>query len=138
MRKNACTPSALTSESPQERDRAICRQRYQAEMRRLEKLSKRLASAHLRDDQREALQEELSVLSIEPRRQLRILLSWGGPSDGYLLTFDAEGRDLLDGCHWYADWFTYAEEELSPSDRDRVCDLYLGGDPSVYFERSRS
>ena len=52
------------------------------------------------------------------------------------LTFDASGCDLLHGCYWYADWFTYAEEELSQAEGELVSSLYLGGDPSTYFDTS--
>jgi hypothetical protein len=72
-------------------------------------------------------------LSIEPLRQLKITLSWGGPSDGFLLTYDGTSHELLRGCYWYADWFTYAEESLSPEEAELVNDLYVGGDPEAFF-----
>jgi hypothetical protein len=102
-------------------------------MERLRRQAERLADPDLTDEAREEIEAEREALSIEPRRQLRILLSWGGPSDGFLLTFDPDGTEALNGCYWYADWFTYAEEPLSPDEIDLVVDAYLGGDPQAFF-----
>jgi hypothetical protein len=131
--ENTSTSPASEGETAQHRDRRICAERYRDEMERLRQQSERLADPDLTDEAREEIDAEREPLSIEPRRQLKILLSWGGPSDGYLLTFDAEGQDVLAGCYWYADWFTYAEESLSPEEIDLVVGAYLGGDPRAFF-----
>lgn len=39
-----------------------------------------------------------------PVRRIEILLSWGGPSSGYVLTV-ARG-EALSGYYWFQDWFT--------------------------------
>ncbi|MFO0935748.1 MAG: hypothetical protein U0798_04420 [Gemmataceae bacterium] len=88
---------------------------------------------NLNDAKRESIESEFEPLEIESRRQLKILLSWGGPSDGFLLTFDKTGHDLLEGVYFHAEWFTYSEQRLSSADADLVVDMYLHGDPSAYF-----
>jgi hypothetical protein len=81
----------------------------------------------------DSLREDLQPLSIEPQRQIKILLSWGGPSDGFVLTFDAVGQELLHGHYFHADWFTYHEESLSADEAELVSEQYLQGDAASYF-----
>lgn len=123
----------MSSTNPQTDTKRICWERSRQIVQDLRSLSERLAARDLTDDQRDELESGLDVLSIEPRRQVRILLSWGGPSDGFLLTFDESGRDLISGEYFYADWFTYAEESLLFDDAQLVADLYLGGDATAHF-----
>jgi hypothetical protein len=93
-----------------------------------------LSEPDLDDGEREAIESEFQPVEIEERRQLKILLSWGGPSDGFILTFDKTGTDLLSGVYFHTDWFTYAEEPMLPSEAEIVADVYLHGDPSAYFQ----
>jgi len=106
-------------------------------MEHLQFVRARREEPDLTEKEEDELREEFDVLSIEPRYQLKILLSWGGPSDGYLLTFDGKTRDLIEGSYWYADWFTYAEESLSRDEAEMVSDLYLGRECTAFFPPMR-
>ena len=66
-------------------------------------------------------------LSIDKKLEINILLSWGGPSDGFKLLFDDE-RELVSGVYWYADWGTYDEAQLDKEEMELVYDFYLYGD----------
>ena len=72
-------------------------------------------------------------LSIEVVKEVRILLSWGGGEDGFLLRFDKE-NDLISGKYYIADWGTYADIELSDEELDLVYDYYLYSDSSFLSE----
>ncbi len=69
---------------------------------------------------------------MEPYYTVRILLSWGGPSDGFFLTFAEKDGTVLRGEYFYEDWGTYDEVPLSQADAEIIADLFLGED-AVYF-----
>ncbi len=71
----------------------------------------------LRDCEMEA------VLSIEKKTLITVLLSFGGPSDGFDFTFDSDGE--LDSCYyWYKDWFDGARREVPMAQAQQLVDLY--------------
>jgi hypothetical protein len=72
---------------------------------------------------------ERQPLSIDTQIKKRILLSWGGGSDGFDLYFNTD-KDLLRGVYWCADWGEYYESELTESEADEVYNFYMGG----YFD----
>lgn len=80
----------------------------------------------------ESLENYRDPLSMDVTKEINILLSWGGPSDGYKLRFDHE-NDLISGVYWYADWGTYAESPLNDEEMDLVESIYMGGDASIYL-----
>lgn len=60
----------------------------------------------------------------------KILLSTGGPEDGFKLTFDiVDGKqlELSYGVYYRADWGEYQESTLSESEAQTVYDFYMGG-----------
>ena len=63
-------------------------------------------------------------LSIGKRKEVTILLSWGGPSEGYKVYYDQEG-EVMEGYYFFADWFEYEEIKLSDEELDRVLTIYL-------------
>lgn len=65
-------------------------------------------------------------LSVDTRIEKTILLSWGGPSDGFKLYFD-EAKELVQACYWVAEWGTYDETWLNDEEAQEVYDFYLGG-----------
>lgn len=132
MATRSHTPPAL---SAQERDREICRTRHLETFERLREAQRELSQADLSDTRREEVEQDLSALSVEPGRTLRVLLSWGGPSDGFDLTLDASGREVTGGVYFYQDWFTHNEVALSADELDLVADLYLMGDPAAFVTR---
>jgi len=62
-------------------------------------------------------------LSCDERREITILLSWGGPSDGYKVYFDKD-NDAIEGYYFFADWFEYEEFKLSDTELDSVLAVY--------------
>jgi hypothetical protein len=126
------TPPA-TPETPDEQNARECRERCSERLTALLVAAKRLRSENLSQDDRDAIRDELRPLSIEQRRQLKILLSWGGPSDGFVLTFDNDEHDLIEGIYFHADWFTYAEQRLSQTEAELVMEMYLDSDPAYFL-----
>lgn len=73
--------------------------------------------------EQEAYREPLCVMTETVKN---IQLSWGGPSDGFKLTFD-EQKELKGGVYYRQDWGTYKESDLSDEEAAAVYDFYLGG-----------
>lgn len=71
----------------------------------------------------EEIEEYRAPLSIEERKEVTILLSWGGPSDGYKIYFDTSG-EAFEGFYFFADWFEYEEFKLTSDELDKVVALY--------------
>jgi hypothetical protein len=130
---NLNTAPPATPESPDDENTRACREGHVQRMTELRAAWETLMETDLSDESREAIESEFTPLEIQERRQLKILLSWGGPSDGYILTFDKTGTDLLSGVYFHADWFTYAEEAMMSTDAELVVDVYLHGDATPYF-----
>jgi hypothetical protein len=75
----------------------------------------------LQSDLRDAEME--GVLSIEKKTLITVLLSYGGPSDGFDFTFDSDGE--LDSCeYWYKDWFDVARRGVPWEQAQQLVDLY--------------
>ena len=73
--------------------------------------------------EREEIEEYREPLSIDEKRELTILLSWGGPSDGYRILFDKD-NEAVEGYYFFADWFEYKEFKLTDKELDRVLSVY--------------
>jgi hypothetical protein len=91
---------------------------YLDEMNELEEVE-----ALLREKDAEEIEEYREPLSCDARREITILLSWGGPSDGYKIYFDKDNEAIY-GCYFYADWFEYKEFKLRDEELDRVLTVY--------------
>lgn len=76
------------------------------------------------DDKREQLRERLEPLCFMKRIEHTIQLAWGGPEYGFKLSYDPESREWVRGLFYWADWFKYEEEKLSPSELERVVEAY--------------
>jgi len=63
-------------------------------------------------------------LSIDKELIVKVLLSWGGGSDGYKLTFSSD-KELLRGVYFKADWGTYNEVELNEEELNLIYETYL-------------
>lgn len=92
---------------------------YQDEMGSLRKVEALLQGKELNE-----VEEYREPLSIEARKEVTVLLSWGGPSDGYKMFFDQEG-EAIEGYYFFADWFEYEEMKLSNRELDRVLAVYF-------------
>src|SRR3954453_6424846 len=63
-------------------------------------------------------------LSLDTRKKVTVLLSWGGPSDGFKVYFDEEGEAQI-GVYFLADWFEYEEFRLSDTELAHVLEIYF-------------
>lgn len=89
-------------------------QNYQEEMADL-----RRVEALLQEKESDEIESYRGALSVDVRKEVTILLSWGGPSDGYKMYFDKDG-EVAEGFYFFADWFEYEEFKLSEDELDRV------------------
>ena len=83
-----------------------------------ERMRERVSLFTTDDEEREAALH--NVLSITYLREYNVLLSWGGPSDGFKLYWDPESGEWVRGVYWYADWGTYQETGLEDSEIDAL------------------
>ncbi len=76
------------------------------------------------EDKRESLREQLEPLCFMRLVEHRVQLAWGGPEYGFKLSYDPDARCWVYGVFYWADWFTYEEEGLSPEELDKVVEAY--------------
>ena len=62
-------------------------------------------------------------LSIRRLYEVEIMLSRGGPSDGFVIYLDDENQ-AVKGHYWMADWGEYEEFSLSRKDVERIQDQF--------------
>jgi hypothetical protein len=79
--------------------------------------------ALLQEKERDEVEEYREPLSLDERKEVTVLLSWGGPSDGYKIYFDKDG-EAAEGFYFFADWFEYEEFKLSDKELDNVLAVY--------------
>jgi len=65
-------------------------------------------------------------LCIDTRIEKDIVLSTGGPADGFKLIFSVD-KELLSGVYYRADWGEYSESSLSEDEAEMVYHFYMGG-----------
>jgi hypothetical protein len=99
------------------RERAY--QNYQDEMADLKQVE-----ALLHERERDEVEEYREPLSLDERKEVTVLLSWGGPSDGYKVYFDQSGV-AIKGVYFFADWFEYEQFSLSDEELERVLAVYF-------------
>jgi len=92
------------------------------ELKTIKKLSK-LDEPQDHEDYREPL-------SFDTTMEIKVLLSWGGPEDGYKLRY-REG-ELVGGVYYKADWGEYEEIELTDQEAETIADFYNVICPSVH------
>jgi len=66
------------------------------------------------------------VLSVEVRKSYRVLLSWGGPSDGFDFVFNKEG-ELVECYYFYQDWFDGAKRPVDMEQAEELVQLWCVG-----------
>jgi hypothetical protein len=93
-------------------------QNYREEIDDLRKIE-----ALLNEKNESEIENYREPLSCDERREVTILLSWGGPSDGYKVYFDKDG-EAAEGFYFFADWFEYEEFKLSDKELDSVLAVY--------------
>jgi hypothetical protein len=93
-------------------------QNYQEEQENLKRVA-----ALLEEKETSKIEDYRDPLSCEERREITVLLSWGGPSDGYKVYFSKDG-EAVEGFYFFADWFEYEDFKLSDDELDRVVTVY--------------
>ena len=83
----------------------------------------RKVEALLHEKERSEIEGYRDPLSCDERREVTILLSWGGPSDGYKVYFDKDG-EAIEGYYFFADWFEYEEFKLTREELNCVLSVY--------------
>jgi len=83
----------------------------------------RKVEALLQEKETSEIEDYREPLSFDERREVTILLSWGGPSDGYKVYFDRDG-EAIEGYYFFADWFEYEEFKLTGEELDSVLVVY--------------
>ena len=76
------------------------------------------------EKQREERREGLGPLCFMKRIEWKIQIAWGGPEYGFKLYYDPEAKEWMHGVFYWADWFKYEEESLSPAEMDKVLEVY--------------
>jgi hypothetical protein len=84
----------------------------------------RLLVDELRDRHRDRVLD--GVLSVDVRKSYRVLLSWGGPSDGFDFVFNNDG-ELVECYYFYQDWFDGAKRPVDMEQAAELAQLYCVG-----------
>jgi hypothetical protein len=80
--------------------------------------------AQLREDYTNHLLE--GILSVEKLTTYKVLLSWGGPSDGFEFIFNLQG-ELTDCNYLYQDWFDGARRPVPIDQAEELAQLFCVG-----------
>ncbi len=77
-----------------------------------------------KEEDRSEIDEYREPLSMDERKEVTVMLSWGGSSDGYKIYFDRV-YESAEGYYFFADWNEYEEIKLSPDELDLVLAVYF-------------
>jgi hypothetical protein len=66
------------------------------------------------------------VLSVDVRKSYQVLLSCGGPADGFDFVFGENG-DLIECEYFYRDWFDGAKRSVPMDQAEELVQLYCVG-----------
>jgi hypothetical protein len=91
---------------------------YQDEMADLKSVE-----AQTQEKERDEVEAYREPLSVEVRKEITVLLSWGGPSDGFRIYSHQDG-EASEGYYFFADWFEYEEFKLSDKELEIVLAVY--------------
>ena len=100
------------------------RQEAMEELARIDRLQE--MQLNEQEETEEYYNEYREPLSVDTLIEKNILLSRGGPSDGFKMYFN-KGGELVMACYWVADWGAYEETWLDDDEAEKVFDFYLGG-----------
>lgn len=68
-----------------------------------------------------------SVLGVSKQVRYKVLLSTGGPADGFYLDYDPHNRCFTGGQYFYQDWFDGATRDISAEQAESLADLFCCG-----------
>lgn len=91
-----------------------------------EELTNRELSGLL-DFANELLQQSRSdgVLEIDKSIVINVLLSTGGPEDGFEVRYNPETKEFVSGVYYFKDWYDGARRPLSDEELDNVVQAYF-------------
>ena len=105
---------------------------HEARKKQIEKIKK---ISNLDTECQMSHEEYREPLSITVFREIDIILSWGGPSDGFKLRFN-DNDELIGGVYYRTNWGEYSESSLNDKEVDLVFEFYLYGDISHLESKS--
>lgn len=94
----------------------------QRNLPKIDDLRKR--EALLQEKETSEIDDYREPLSCDERREITLLISWGGPSDGYKVYFDKDG-EAIEGYYFFADRFEYEEFKLTGEELASVLAVYF-------------
>lgn len=108
--------------------RQVVVKELEKEIARIDTIQKEINEGTIEEERNSEHYRDL--LSLDVRKEVKILLSWGGPEDGFKLIFD-NNNELIGGVYYMADWGEYQEVELNDDEAQKVFDFYMFGDTSI-------
>lgn len=103
--------------------------KLQSELKTIAEIKKDLSKNKV--ESQEQHEDYREPLEITKREEIKIGLSWGGPADGFKLTYYK--GELQSGVYYWQDWGTYDEIDISIQEAEEIEDFYLYGDPSTFL-----
>ena len=91
---------------------------YVEEMKGLKNTASWLLEKELDD-----IEDYRAPFSCDELLEITILLSCGGPADGYKIYLDKYNK-AVKGFYFFADWFEYEQFKLTDEELDRVITVY--------------
>lgn len=76
------------------------------------------------EDENKREEFEESILGITKRLIYKVELSWGGHADGFLITVDADNREIESIEYYFQDWFDGAKRELTGEMFEAVAEMF--------------
>ena len=98
------------------------------EIKRIDKIREQVNKGEIEDER--SSEDYREPLSLDVTKEVKILLSWGGPEDGFKLQFSKD-NELLGGVYYVANWGEYQEVPLEEDELNKVFDFYMYGDTSI-------
>lgn len=63
-------------------------------------------------------------LEISKLIEITVLLSWGGPSDGFKIMYNPVSKEFVSGVYFLQDWGSYEESDLDEDEIQTVVNTY--------------
>lgn len=104
-------------------DRSLPFEERAYENYRLEMKDVRDVAVLVQKRERDEIEEYREPLSVDEDRIITILLSFGGPCEGYKIVFDPYNY-VIEGYYFFADWLECKEFKLTDEELERVLKVY--------------
>jgi hypothetical protein len=119
----------MAEETSREKFERQAREHYESEMADLPKVYRKMQRESYSGDPYD-IEDYRNPLCFmghmrDGERELEIQMSWGGPADGYLLTFSPGAMFPWEGYYYFQDWFTEKKKfGLTRGEIDMVMTVY--------------